>query len=72
MKKMSKKLVLKKATVTDLDNTKLTALKGGCSVNHQTKMPYCNTEDTCGETVCAGCNGTYTCGMASCQYQCGN
>ncbi len=61
-KKLNKKLSLKKMTVSNLNGDAMTGIKGGISGTN-TEPPYCDTEITCGVTICdyPGCNNTNTC-----------
>lgn len=65
MKKMSKKLTLKKATLTNLDHSTLSAAQGGRTGGCYTPPPWCDTEVTCNRTICSDC-ATYTCAEDQC------
>jgi hypothetical protein len=66
-KKIEKKLVLNKETVTNLDRLEMGALQGGVK-DYITYMTFCDTDFSCFETNCLDCRQSFN--FTECYSQC--
>jgi hypothetical protein len=68
-KKFTKKLVLNKRTITDLDTRHMSVVQGGVKTDY-TCGRLCDTVNiTCGDTQCGSC--FHTCPVTWCDTECG-
>ena len=66
-KKLTKKLVLNKETVTNLNNREMGVLQGGAKTDI-TCMTICDTDFSCADTNCLNCRPSFY--YTDCYSQC--